>query len=66
MSNYDYKMYAFVHVGAVQCTKMLEDLGFETIVKGPPVSWQEIGDNFLRNNIAKGKLLLAFLAIDKI
>lgn len=46
-------MYAFVHKGAQQCSQILQDLGFTTILRGSPVSWKEIGDPFLRNNIAK-------------
>eukprot|EP00977_Amphora_coffeiformis_P009563 scaffold2204_cov166-Amphora_coffeaeformis.AAC.23 len=50
-SNYDYKMYVIVEVGAQKCSKVLEDIGFTLLVREPVVKPHEMQDTFLREHI---------------
>lgn len=50
-SKYDYKMYAIVHRQAEECSRILQQTGFEVLVVDPPVKQQEILGNHLRKTI---------------
>ncbi|KAL7530911.1 hypothetical protein ACHAWF_003556 [Thalassiosira exigua] len=52
-SKYDYKLYAIVHTNAAKCSHMLEDLGYEVILKDSPVQISEIRGEYLRKNVHK-------------
>ena len=52
-SRYDYKMYALVHPQAVDCSKLLGQVGFQVIVVEPPVLQSEIQGEYLRKSIHK-------------
>jgi hypothetical protein len=52
-SRYDYKMYAIVHKQAVDCSKALQETGFEVIVVDSPVQQSEIKGEHLRKYIHK-------------
>jgi hypothetical protein len=50
-SKYDYNMVAIVHRQAVECSSLLEKVGFEIMVVDPPVQPSEIQGEYLRKNI---------------
>lgn len=52
-SKYDYKMYAIVHQEAKGCSQVLQDAGFEVVIKNRPVETDEIRGLSLRRNIHK-------------
>ena len=53
VSHYDYKMYAIVEQGAVSCSQVLRDLGFELLLRNTPVHDYEIQGEYLKNNVKK-------------
>jgi len=52
-SKYDFKMYAIVHTQAQACAEVLGKVGYEVIVKDPPLQKNEIRGEELRKNIHK-------------
>lgn len=50
-SIYDYKMYAIVHKQAINCSIVLQQAGFEIVIKDTPVQPYEIQGTFLRTHI---------------
>lgn len=50
-SKYDYKMYAIVHRQALECSAVLEQVGFELIIADPPIEAKDIQGDFLRSRI---------------
>jgi hypothetical protein len=50
-SRYDYKMYAIVHEQATECADPFHQLGFEVLVRAPPVQTHEIRNEYLRTHI---------------
>jgi hypothetical protein len=52
-SNYDYKMYAIVHRQAEECSKVLQQTGFEVMIVDPPLNDNEIQGDYLRSHIKK-------------
>ena len=53
MSNYDYKMYALVHHDAQRCSHVLNEAGFEVLIKSPPLETKDIRGEYLRKNIRR-------------
>jgi hypothetical protein len=52
-SNYDYEMYAIIHEQAKACASVLQDAGFITLIRDPPILEKDIQDEYLRENIHK-------------
>jgi hypothetical protein len=52
-SKYDYNMIAIVHRQAIECSKLLETVGFEIMVVDAPVQPEEIQGEHLRKHIHK-------------
>jgi hypothetical protein len=52
-SKYDYKMYAIVHRRAAKCSGVLQDAGFEVLIRDPPVTVSDIEGDFLRKKIQR-------------
>ena len=52
-SKYGYKMYAIVHPDATECSKELEDLGYELLIRDVPVAVEDIQGDYLRKNVKK-------------
>lgn len=53
-SKYDYKLYVIAHAtNAVQCASSLADIGYEVLLKHPPVKPSEIRGEHLRKRIHK-------------
>ncbi len=51
-SKYDYKLYVIAHAtNAVQCAHSLSDIGYEVMLKHPPINSSEIRGEYLRRNI---------------
>jgi hypothetical protein len=50
-SKYDYHMYAIVHEQAKDCAPLLEDVGFTTLIRAPPLVESEIVGDELRKKI---------------
>ena len=46
-------MYAIVERGALPCSAVLQDLGFELLVRDAPVRDYEIQGEYLKNNVKK-------------
>lgn len=53
LSRYGYKLFIFVHPGAVSCAKPFEDVGFEILVRETPVNVTDIRGEFLRGHVHK-------------
>lgn len=52
-SKYDYHMWAIVHRQAVECSHLLEKVGFKLMIVDAPVQPSEIKGDFLRKKIHK-------------
>jgi hypothetical protein len=52
-SKYQYKIYAFVHPDAMECSKSFELLGYEVQVKNTPIDVTQIKGDFLREKVVK-------------
>lgn len=51
-SKYDYKLYVIAHAtNAIQCAHLLEDIGYEILLKHPPILSSHIRGTYLRKNI---------------
>ena len=51
-SKYDYKLYVIAHAtNAVQCAHSLSDIGYEVLLKHPPINSSDIRGEYLRKNI---------------
>lgn len=49
-SKYDFKLYAIVHKQAESCSGTLRDLGFEILLRDPPVTLEEMSSASLRKH----------------
>jgi hypothetical protein len=52
-SRYDYEMYAIIHEQAKACAPMLQDVGFNILIKEPPILASDIKGEYLRKNVDK-------------
>mmetsp|Transcript_14904 Transcript_14904/g.18731 ORF Transcript_14904/g.18731 Transcript_14904/m.18731 type:complete len:381 (+) Transcript_14904:1-1143(+) len=52
-SKYDYKMYAFVHPQALDCSEVYKSLGYEVMTTDTPVDVTKIKGEFLRTTVVK-------------
>ena len=52
-SSYDYKLVAFVHTDAEQCSHIFSDLGYEILLRPTPFDVGDIRGSFLREHIVK-------------
>jgi hypothetical protein len=50
-SKYAYKMFAFVHPQAVECSQPFEKLGYEVQVRETPIDASKIKGDFLREKV---------------
>ena len=52
-SKYGYKIYAFIHPEAMECSKPFQVLGYEIQVKETPIDVTQIKGDFLREKVVK-------------